>query len=819
MRFLMRLLVFLCLCAAAMAQVNPALYSGLRWRMIGPLRGGRVSAVSGVIGKPAVFYAGLPAGGVWKTDDAGNTWNPIFDDIKEVSSIGAIAVAPSDPNIIYVGTGDLVTGGAVNEGNGMYKSTDAGKTWRHIGLDQTHQITTILVDPKNPNLVLVAAQGNTFAANRDRGVYRSDDGGENWHQVLFRNNTSGAQDIAWAYDDPNVMLATTVRHLTPPPSEGAAAAGRGGVPGDTDTALYKSTDEGSTWTEITGGGLPPLTGRTAVAVASKTQGRRMFLVGGFGLYRSDDGGATWARTTRDNRIVGSGYICGVYVDPTNPDVVYTMNTSMYQSLDGGRNFIAFKGAPGGDDNHVLWIDPTNGDRILLGADQGAAVTYNRGATWTGWYNQPTAQVYDIAVDNNYPYWVYATQQDTDAVATSSRGDLGEITPMDWWPLPAWESGSIAPDPIHPNVIYGGSRTSGIVKITRPGWHWQYVGPVIGNASERRTSDQPLVFSPQDPHTLYFATQYVMKTTDEGDHWSTISPDLSLRAGGPAPPPATRAGGAIESLSPSPKQAGLLWAGSSNGLVHLTRDGGATWKNVSPKDLESWSFCDIEASTFDPGTAYLAVNNHNAGDFAPHVYRTRDFGATWQPIVTGLPTNEPSGAIARRIREDTVRPGLLYLATESSVYVSFDDGDHWQSLGLNLPNTSYRDIVVHGNDLVAGTYGRSIWVLDDLSPLRQITPQNAASLAADPAYLFRPGAAIRTWRDINEDTPLPPEVPHGQNPPEGAVLYYYLGQPPTGEVKLEILDAQGRSVRTYTSAPQPANNEPPPNVPDYWIRHP
>ncbi|HXR98670.1 MAG TPA: hypothetical protein VN709_12585 [Terriglobales bacterium] len=814
MRFLMRLLVSLSLCAAAMAQVNPALYSGMRWRMIGPLRGGRVSAVTGVIGQPPVFYVGLPAGGVWKTDDAGNTWNPIFDDVKEISSIGAIEVAPSDPNIIYVGTGDLVTGGAVNEGNGMYKSTDAGKTWRHIGLDQTHQITTILVDPSNPNLVLVATQGNIHAESSDRGVYRSDDGGASWHQVLFRNNASGAQDIAWAYDDPHVMLATTVRHLTLP---GEAPPARGAAPRDNDTALYKSTDEGATWTELSGGGLPNLTGRTAVAVAAKTQGQRMFLVGTFGLYRSDDGGTTWSRTTRDNRIVGSSYICGVYVDPTNPDVVYTMNTSMYQSLDGGRNFIAFKGAPGGDDNHVLWIDPTNGGRILLGADQGAAVTYNRGATWTGWYNQPTAQVYNIAVDNNFPYWVYATQQDTDAVATSSRGELGEITPMDWWPLPAWETGSIAPDPLHPNVIFGGSRTSGLVKITRPSWHWQYVGPTIGNTDYRRTVNQPVVFSPQDPHTLYFATQYVLKTTDEGDHWTKISPDLSARAGA-APAPGGRGGAAIQSLAPSPKQAGVIWVGSSNGLVHMTRDGGATWRDVSPAGLDARSLCEVEASHFDAGSAYLAVDDHNLGDYAPHVYRTSDFGASWQPIVTGLPTTEPSGSFARRIREDTVRPGLLYLATESSVYVSFDAGDHWQPLGLNLPNTSYRDLVVHGNDLVAGTYGRSMWVLDDLSPLRQISAQNAASLAAQAAHLFRPGVAIRTWRDVNEDTPLPPEVPHAQNPPEGAVLYYYLGRPPSAAIKLEILDAQGRSVRTYSSTLEP-NNEPPPNVPDYWLRHP
>ncbi|HXE30770.1 MAG TPA: hypothetical protein VN515_03095 [Terriglobales bacterium] len=814
MRLWMRLFVFLGLCAAALAQVNPALYSGMRWRMIGPLRGGRVSAVSGVVGQAAVFYAGLPAGGVWKTDDAGNTWRPIFDAVKEVSSIGAIAVAPSDPNVIYVGTGDLVTGGAVNEGNGMYKSTDAGKTWRHIGLDQTHQITTILVDPKNPDLVLVAAQGNIHAASQDRGVYRSTDGGANWHQVLFRNDTSGAQDIAWAYDDPQVMLAVTVRHLSAAPGE----AGRGAAAGDADTALYKSTDEGATWSEAAGSGLPRLTGRTAVAVAAKTEGRRMFLVGTFGLYRSDDGGASWARTTTDNRIVGSGYICGVYVDPTNPDVVYTMNTSMYQSVDGGRNFIAFKGAPGGDDNHVLWIDPTNGSRILLGADQGAAVTYNRGATWTGWYNQPTAQVYNIAVDNNYPYWVYATQQDTDAVATSSRGDLGEITPMDWWPLPAWETGSIAPDPLHPHVIFGGSRTSGLVKITRPSWHWQYVGPTIGNTDYRRTANQPVVFSPQDPHTLYFATQYVLKTTDEGGHWTKISPDLSARAGA-APVRGGRGGAAIQSLAPSPKQAGVLWVGTSNGLVHVTRDGGANWRDVSPKGLQVSSLCEVEASHFEAGAAYLVVDDHNAGDYTPHVYRTRDFGASWQPITSGLPTDEPSGSFARRIREDTVRPGLLYLATETSVYVSFDGGDHWQSLGLNLPNTSYRDLVVHGQDLVAGTYGRSMWVLDDVSPLRQISVENAATLAAEAAHLFRPGVAIRTWRDINEDTPLPPEVPHGQNPPEGAVLYYYLGQPPSGEVKLEIRDSQGRTVRTYSSAPLPVADEPLPHVPDYWIRHP
>jgi photosystem II stability/assembly factor-like uncharacterized protein len=822
--------------AAARPPINPDLYAGLVWRNIGPFRGGRVSAVTGVIGQPGVFYIGLPLGGVWKTTGAGTTWFPIMDDVKEASSVGSIQVAPSDPNIIYVGMGDLITGGGINEGN-VYKSSDAGKTWEHLGLDDSKQIPSILVDPKDPNLVLLAAQGNIHTFTHMRGVYRSTDGGRNWKQTLYVDSTTGAQEIAWAYDKPSVMLATTVRHYNAPGGRGGGGfggAGGGGAPqGPTGTYLFKSTDEGQTWKEIAGHGLPAaMTGRTSIAVAMNTGGQRMFLIGNFGFFRSDDGGESWTQmAANDNRIRNgqNGYNCGVYVDPQNPDLVYTINTSSFVSHDGGNTFTGFKGAPGGDDPQQMWIDPTNGKRMLLGVDQGATISLDGGLTWSSWYNQATEQVYHISADNSYPYWVYATQQDAGSIGTRSRGDLGAITPLDWYPTAGYEFGSIVADPLNPKIVYAGGPGGGIVKITYPSGQWINVSPNVDAAAAlRKVGNQPILWSPTNPRELLVGFQYLMSTTDGGMHWKKLSPDLTLHDGEAPPPPAPPGGrggggggpggpapGSIESFSPSSMSPGIIWVGTNNGIVKLTRDHGASWHEVSIKDLPNPTRADIsavDASHTDSATAYVAVDYHTTGDYTPYFYRTRDFGKTWTKIVTNMRTDQPSGSFARVIRADTKKAGLLFAGTESSMYVSFDDGDNWQSLQLNLPNTSYRDIVIKDNDLVVGTYGRSIYILDDYSPLRQMTP----AIASEAAHLFKPGDAIRVRRNVNGDTPFPPEVPHALNPPPGALVYYYLNAKPSSDITLEVRDAAGNLVRHYSSAPIPPIREAPPPVPDHWI---
>lgn len=828
----------------------------LVWRNIGPFRGGRVAAVTGVIGQPGVFYIGLPLGGVWKTTSAGTTWYPIFDSVKEASSVGSVQVAPSDPNILYVGMGDLITGGGINEGNGVYKSTDAGKTWTHLGLDSTKQIPSILIDPRNPDLVLLAAQGNIHSFTDQRGVFRSTDGGKSWTKTLYVDSTTGAQEIAWAYDNPRVMLAVTVRHYsnplaarggppvvaatgadtTPFAGRGGGRGGRGanGAAANTGTLLFKSTDEGVTWTEITGHGLPEnMTGRTSIAVANNTNSQRMFLIGNFGLYRSDDGGANWRRMDASDRRIANGqngYNCGVYVDPQNPDIVYTINTSSFRSLDGGNTFTGFKGAPGGDDPQQMWIDPTNGQRMLLGVDQGATVSLDGGKTWSSWYNQATGQVYHISADNSYPYWVYATQQDAGSVAARSRGDLGEITPFDWYPTAGYEFGSIVADPLNPKIVYAGGPASGIVKITYPSGQWINVSPNVETAAAlRKVGNQPLAWNASNPHELLAGFQYLMATTDGGVHWKKLSPDLGYPKGvvppaaGPSAPARGSgapgpAGGAIESFSTSSVAPGVMWVGTNNGLVKVTKNHGLTWDDVTIPDLPNPTRADIsaiDASHQDAATAYVAIDYHGVGVYTPWLYRTHDYGKTWTKIVNGMSTSESNGAFTRVIRADTRRAGLLFAGTESAMYVSFDDGDNWQSLMLNLPNTSYRDITIKDNDLVVGTYGRSIWILDDISPLRQMT----AATINEPVHLFAPGKAYRQRRNVNGDTPFPPEIPHAENPPLGAVIYYSLGAQPSGDITLDVTDAAGHPVRHFSSAPIPPLNEPPPVLPDFWLDHP
>ncbi len=801
----------------------------LVWRNVGPFRGGRITAVSGAIGRPGVFYAGTPAGGLWKTTSAGATWYPVFDSIKSTSAIGAVEVAPSDPNLIYVGTGDAATGGANTQGDGVYKSVDAGRTWRHIGLVTSQQVPSILVDPRDPALVLVASLGKFRQKSDERGVYRSTDGGAHWTKTLYVDDETGIQKLASAYDVPTVIFATTARHYAPPGPPQPQRRGPGADTGRTGTSVYKSTDEGVTWHEITGGGLPRLAGRTSIAVAPNTNALRVFLIGNFGLYRSDDGGTTWRHMDAADKRIGNGqggYNCGVYVDPKNPDIVYTISTSSYKSTDGGNSFTGFKGAPGGDDPQQMWIDPTDAQRIVLGVDQGAIVSLDGGGVWSTWYNQSTEQVYHLSTDNSFPYWIYATQQDAGAVATRSRGNLGAITPLDWKPVAGWEWGTIVPDPLDPNVLY--SSGNGIQKITYPDERWISISPAADPALElRTTSSQPLAWMPSNPHELLTGFQYLMSTTDGGMHWRKLSPDLTVPKGAPATPvapapgapPNFNANAAIESISPSTVAPGTIWVGTSNGQIRVTRDHGTTWDDVSVPGLANPALAlvsTVDASHHDAATAYVAIAQQRTGDTAPHFYRTRDYGKTWTPIVSGFPEDQPAGAFARVIRADVKRAGLLFAGTESALYVSFDDGDHWQSLMLNLPTTSYRDIAFHENDLLVGTYGRGIWVLDDFSQLRQMTP----AIASEPAHLFMPGSATRIRRNVNSDTPYPPEVPQAPNPPDGVIIDYWLSSKPSGIIALDVIDAAGRTVRHLSSAPIAAVAEAAqPSLPNFWVATP
>ena len=796
---------------AAPAPIDPRLYSALTWRNLGPFRAGRVAAVTGTIGQPGTFYIGLPAAGVWKTTSAGETWYPIFDAVKDVSSVGAIEVAPSDPNVIYVGTGDIVTGGGISEGNGVYKSTDAGRTWKHLGLDATKQIPTMLVDPKDPNIVLIGAQGDIHAKSKSRGVFRSMDGGGTWTQTLFVDDSTGLQKLARAFDVPAVIFATSIAHYTPVPSGG----GRGGPPtGPTSTKLFKSTDGGLTWKEIVGNGLPRLTGKASVAVAMNTNAQRVFVIGDWGLYRSDDAGATWHQMAADDQRIRNGqggYNCGVYVDTQNPDVVYTVNTSSYKSTDGGKTFTGFKGAPGGDDPQQWWFDPTNNQRILAGYDQGAIVTLDGGATWSSWYNQSTEQIYHLSVDNSFPYWVYGTQQDAGAIRTRSRGNLGAITALDWSPVPGWEWGTIVPDPLDPNTVY--STGNGVIKITYPSEQWINVSPAADPSRRlRTTSSAPIVFAPWNKRMLLAAFQSVWSSTDAGAHWTALSPDLGLRTDlqGPA------STGSIESMRASTVGTGIIWVGTNNGVIKVTRNSGKTWDDASIADYRTGEVLAVEPSHFDAGTAYVAVDDHRNGDYTPHLFRTRDFGKTWTKIITGLPTNQPSGSFARVVRNDPRRKGLLFAGTESGMYVSFDDGDHWQTLQQNLPNTSYRDITIAGNDLVIATYGRGFWSLDDYSVLRQLEP----AVASEAAHFFKPGDAYRLRRNVGADTPFPPEVPHAPNPPDGVIIDYWLAQEPKSDISIDVIDASGAIVRHLSSAPiAPVAEAARPPHPNFWVATP
>ena len=778
--------------------IDQSMMKGLQWRNIGPFRGGRVSAVAGALGQPGTFYIGLPQGGVWKTTSAGQTWYPVFDAIKETACVGSVAVAPSDPNIIYAGTGETSGG---EDGWGLYKSSDAGKSWHHLGLQDTKQIPSILVDPHNPNVVVVGATGNRQIHSTQRGVFRSTDGGKTWEHTLLIDNETGIVHMASAFDHPEVIIATSGRRFSGTSTAGSATAA---------PAIYKSTDEGKTWTKLEGKGLPRMSGRCTVAVAQNTNAQRMFVIGTFGLCRSDDGGANWRKMAEnDSRIANGqgGYSSGVFVDTSNPDIIYTVATCVFRSTDGGKTFEGFKGAPGGDDPHDMWIDPTNSSRILLGGDQGATVSLDAGTTWGSWYNQLTAQVYHIATDNQFPYWVYATQQDSGVVGTSSRGNLGAITSLDWTPHPGFEFGFVAIDPLNPKISYALGSSLVLSKFTFPNGQWVDAGPapqLVGGL--RNGVNIPIAFSQSNPKELLAGYQFLMSTIDGGVHWKPLSPDLAAKPEVKGTPNGNRLG-IIDSFSESTADSRIIWVGTSNGLIQLTKDRGVTWSLVTTPGATPGGIGCIEASHHDPGTAFVTINGQSA---KPALYRTRDFGKTWDSIVIGMPTEEPFASPINVIRADTKRKGLLFAGSSTMVMVSFDEGDHWQSLMLNLPTTIMNDLQVHGDDLVLGTYGRGLWVLDDISPLRQLKD------GAESTHLFQPSTGIRVRRNVNGDTPMPPDLPHAKNPPVGVCIYYSLGSKPSGPISLDILDWGGKVVRRMSSETPIPFADPAPEVATYWV---
>jgi photosystem II stability/assembly factor-like uncharacterized protein len=782
-RFSLAILSILVISSTSLAQYNPQLFSAMKWRLIGPHRAGRVTCVAGIPGKPAIYYFGTPGGGVWKTTNGGRVWKPIFDD-AHVASIGALALAPSNPDIIYVGTGEETVG------NGVYKSTDAGKTWRNIGLKDERYISQIIVDPKSPDVVLVSAR-DYFGTGPARGIFKTTDGGKTWNRVFFKDEKTSVVEMAAAPDDPKLIYAATYNLQIDPDFRRALGS---------ESLIYKSTDAGATWQLLSGTGLPE-TGRGTIglAVASTTGGKRVYAIINSGLFRSDDGGANWYRSTKDPRITGSTFFGKIYLDPRNPDMVYVMQTSMYRSIDGGKSFESYKGAPSGEDQHVLWIDPADTERMILGSDQGAIVSVDGGHTWTDWFTQPTGQFYHVTTDKAFPYRLYAAQQDSGSVAVLSRSDFGQITYRDWFSTGAFESGYIAPDPLNSNLIYSVGWYGSVFRLDRTTGQ---IATVFGpGAKYRYTWETPLVFSPRDPKTMYLGMQYVMKTSDGAQTWQEISPDLTSKN------PQPNDQGVIEAISPSAAAPGEIWVGTSTGLVQLTRDDGAHWTNVTPGELPGRSEVRlIETSAVDPETAYVIAATF--GDTHPNIFRTHDAGKSWQKIVNGLPDT----AIARVVREDPERKGLVYAGTETGVYVSFDGGDHWQSLQFDLPTTSVRDLNVHGSDLVVATYGRGLWILDDLTPLRQA----GAEMTSGNAYLFKPATAVRARWDNHPDTPLSADLPAGENPPDGAIIYYYLKH--RSRVTLEIRDPRGNVVGRYSNT-FPASDNRSRNVPDYWFEKP
>jgi photosystem II stability/assembly factor-like uncharacterized protein len=805
-------LVTLIASASIQAQtMDQSLFGGLKYRNIGPHRAGRTVGISGVASQPNIFYIGVNNGGVWKTTDYGHTWNPIFD-AQKTGSVGDVIVAPSNPNVIYVGSGEGIQRPDLSIGDGLYKSTDAGKTWMHLGLNDAQQIGGLSVDPNNENRIFVAALGHPYGPNKERGVYRSLDGGKTLEQVLYIDENTGAVQVMIDPNHPNIVFATLWAARQGPWENGAWNGEASG--------LYKSTDGGNTWRKIEKGfpttkedGL----GRIGFTIAQSNSTRMYATVDAEkkgGIYRSDDSGESWYLLTEDPRFWGRGSdFAEVKTDPTNEDIVYSANVVMWKSVDGGHHWTGIKGAPGGDDYHRIWINPTNPKIIAIGVDQGGIITVNGGETYSSWYNQATAQFYHVSTDNAFPYNVYGGQQESGSVGIASRSNDGNITFREWHPVGVEEYGYVAADPLDPNIIYGGK----ITKFDKRTGQVQNISPEpvrSGNVRFIRTA--PVLFSPVDNKTLFFSGNIIFKTTNGGDTWETISPDLSREAWDI---PASvgiytskdmltmKRRGVVYTLAPSYKNINTLWAGTDDGLIHITRDGGKNWKNITPPEITSWSKVSlIDASRFDDNTAYVAVNRIRCDDQTPHIYKTTDGGATWKKIITGLP-NEPINAV----REDAVRKGLLFAGSENAVYVSFDAGEHWQSLQLNMPSTSIRDLVIKDDDLVIGTHGRSFWILDNISSLRQLNASTKNQVA-----LFKPQVATRVRWNMNTDTPLPPEEPAGENPPDGAMIEYYLPNATNDIVQIDILNQQKEVIRTFKSN-DTLYKIPDVNIPLYWIR--
>ena len=806
------LLVTLIASASIQAQtMDQSLFGGLKYRNIGPHRAGRTVGISGVVSQPNVFYIGVNNGGVWKTTDYGHTWNPIFD-AQKTGSVGDVIVAPSNPNVIYVGSGEGIQRPDLSIGDGLYKSTDAGKTWMRLGLNDAQQIGGLSVDPVNENRIFVAALGHPYGPNKERGVYRSLDGGKTLEQVLYIDENTGAVQVMIDPNHPNIVFATMWAARQGPWENGAWNGEASG--------LYKSTDGGTTWKKIEKGfpttkqdGL----GRIGFTIAQSNSTRMYATVDAEkkgGIYRSDDAGESWYLLTEDPRFWGRGSdFAEVKTDPTNEDIVYSANVVLWKSTDGGRQWTGIKGAPGGDDYHRIWINPSNPKIIAIGLDQGGIITVNGGETYSSWYNQATAQFYHVSTDNAFPYNVYGGQQESGSVGIASRSNDGNITFREWHPVGVEEYGYVAADPLDPNIIYGGK----ITKFDKRTGQVQNISPEpvrSGNVRFIRTA--PVLFSPVDNKTLFFSGNIIFKTTNGGDTWETISPDLSREAWDI---PASvgiytskdmltmKRRGVVYTLAPSYKNINTLWAGTDDGLIHITRDGGKNWKNITPPEITSWSKVSlIDASRFDDNTAYVAVNRIRCDDQTPHIYKTTDGGATWKKIITGLP-NEPINAV----REDAVRKGLLFAGSENAVYVSFDAGEHWQSLQLNMPSTSIRDLVIKDDDLVIGTHGRSFWILDNISSLRQLNASTKNQVA-----LFKPQVATRVRWNMNTDTPLPPEEPAGENPPDGAMIEYYLPNATNDIVQIDILNQQKEVIRTFKSN-DTLYKIPDVNIPLYWIR--
>ena len=822
-------LIFLasfCLLAAPAAQYPEALLSGLRWRDVGPMRGGRTFAVAGHASQPDTFYSGSVGGGVWKTENSGRTWFPISDEGIPIGSIGAIAVAPSNPNIVYVGTGESDIRSQNSYGIGMFKSTDAGRTWTHIGLDATRQISRVVVDPANPNRVYVAALGHIYDANPERGVYRSTDGGATWTKVLFKTGDVGAADLAIDPQNPRVLYASLWATRRPP----WAVYAPPNLPGG---GLYKSTDGGDTWKPLAGG-LPTgdFVGRIGIAV-SPSNPRRLWAVvddsgtaipAGFrapphadgpapvksgGVYLSDDAGANWKLVNSEGRLWGRGWYFGaVTVDPANPDRAYVINTGTYMTTDAGKTFVPVKSAPGGDDYHQLWVNPKDGNRMALSSDQGTVISVDGAKTWSTWYNQPTAQIYHVSADNRFPYWLYGAQQDSGAVGVATWSSEGVLSFRDWKPIClAGESDTVVPDPKDGNILYGGGAGRCDQNLNTAAPLGGEFPPPDPNDPNRRTWTLPAVFSPAD-EALYFSNQFVMRTRDRGRTWQKISPDLSRL--NPAVPatldpvtakdtdqPMKDRFGVVYAIGPSPLEAATIWVGTDDGLIHVTRDDGKNWIDVTPPEMTAWSkVSQIEGGHFDAATAYASVDRHRLADNHPYIYRTHDGGKTWQNVAAGI----PEGAYVNSVKEDPQAKGLLYAATELRLYVSFNDGAQWQPLQLNMPVTSVRDVIVHGDDLAVATHGRGFWVLDRMSALREIAAAGDRIASAN-AYLFKPGETFALRPGSMDGTPLPHEEPQMENPPAGVLAYYWLKSPPAQPLKLEILDSSG-AVRACSASDAP-----------------